>query len=176
MSHDENGEHENLDRIAPTIRAMTAGEEQAVCDLILRAFDAYVAPDYTAEGQATFLEYANPMALTERSRTNCVTHLAHLGPDLAGVIEIRNGEHLSQLFVDPGYHGRGIARALLDHILPILQKARPDLERLTVNSSPYAVPIYERLGFLTTAPETNVDGLRFTPMARPLESPNTPQI
>ena len=41
---------------------------------------------------------------------------------------------------------------------------------MTVNSSPYAVPIYHKLGFKDTGSEQVVNGLRFTPMELNTES------
>ena len=35
---------------------------------------------------------------------------------------------------------------------------------ITVNSSRYAVPIYEKIGFIKTEEEKEQDGLKFTPM------------
>ena len=35
---------------------------------------------------------------------------------------------------------------------------------ITVNSSRYAVPIYQNLGFIKTEEEKEQDGLKFTPM------------
>ena len=49
--------------------------------------------------------------------------------------------------------------------LAICRREKPDLVAITVNSSPYAVPIYERLGFRQTKPEQVVDGIRIVPMA-----------
>jgi len=40
---------------------------------------------------------------------------------------------------------------------------------MTVNSSPYAVPIYHKLGFKDTGSEQVVNGLRFTPMEQNTE-------
>ncbi|ENY8640112.1 TPA: GNAT family N-acetyltransferase [Clostridioides difficile] len=39
-----------------------------------------------------------------------------------------------------------------------------NLTEITVNSSPYAVEVYHKLGFKDTAVEQIVDGIRFTPM------------
>jgi hypothetical protein len=38
------------------------------------------------------------------------------------------------------------------------------LAQVSVNSSPNAVPIYERLGFASWSPEQTVNGIRFVPM------------
>ena len=35
---------------------------------------------------------------------------------------------------------------------------------ITVNSSRYAAPIYEKIGFIKTEEEKEQDGLKFTPM------------
>ena len=38
------------------------------------------------------------------------------------------------------------------------------VEEITVNSSPYAVEAYRRLGFVDVDNEKLLDGIRFTPM------------
>ena len=72
--------------------------------------------------------------------------------------------HISMLFVDRAFQGHGIARALINRALAICRREKPELASVTVNSSPYAVPIYERVGFHVTAPEQVVHGIRFTAM------------
>ena len=60
-------------------------------------------------------------------------------------------------------HRQGIARALFSALRDHCRTA-PDTPRITVNSSPYAVEAYRRLGFRATGGERTVDGIRFTPM------------
>ena len=71
--------------------------------------------------------------------------------------------HLCLLFVEKACHRQGIARALFSALRDHCRTA-PDTPRITVNSSPYAVGAYRRLGFRTTGDERTVDGIRFTPM------------
>jgi GNAT superfamily N-acetyltransferase len=84
---------------------------------------------------------------------------------IAGVIEMRDGHHLSLLFVNTAYQGKGISRALLDRVLALCREQGHDAPQITVNSSLYAIPIYERLGFRATAGVQIKNGIRFTPMA-----------
>ena len=55
--------------------------------------------------------------------------------------------------------GNGIGKALFNAV-----KNECPSDKITVNSSPYAVPIYHKLGFTDTDTEQVVNGLRFTPM------------
>jgi GNAT superfamily N-acetyltransferase len=90
--------------------------------------------------------------------------LALAGADLAGIIELRDWNHISLLLVDRPYLRQGIARQLLQRSLEICRSRQPDLTEVSVYSSPYAVPIYTKLGFEPTAAEQIRDGIRFTAM------------
>ena len=79
---------------------------------------------------------------------------------LVGVIATRSeGAHIALFFVKGEYHGRGIGRKLFKTVLQMCPAGS-----MTVNSSPYAVPIYHHLGFHDMDKEQAVNGLRFTPM------------
>ncbi len=160
-----------------TYRLMEPGEETRVSDLVTRVFDEYVAPDYSAEGVREFLRYVDPNLLAQRSRANhfvllAFASIAPVGPALAGIIELRDWNHVSLLFVDRPYLRQGIARGLLQRSLEICRSRQPGLAEITVNSSPYAVPIYVRLGFEPIGAEQIRDGIRFVAMKLTL-SPRT---
>jgi predicted GNAT family N-acyltransferase len=48
----------------------------------------------------------------------------------------------------------------------LFSEQRPDLEAITVHSCPWAVGVYERLGFVPLGPEQEQDGIRFVEMVR----------
>ena len=75
--------------------------------------------------------------------------------------------HISLLFVDKNHHRRGIAREMLNVVVDDLKK-REDIRCITVNSSPYAVDAYERLGFCKKDEPQEKDGIIFVPMIRDL--------
>jgi GNAT superfamily N-acetyltransferase len=147
------------------IRELQPGEEGAVSDLVMRSFHSFVGHEYSPEGVAEFTSYAGAEAVLERARSKHLTLVALAGDELVGVIELRNAEHLSMLFVAEEHHGRGTARHLLATGLQRILAENPGLHTLTVNSSRFAVPIYERLGFRVAEPEKTVNGMTFVPMA-----------
>ena len=143
---------------------MRSGEEEAVCRLIEECFNEFVAPEYSEAGIEEFFKYANPQALRDRTQKDHFVLMAMDGDKLVGVIEVRSNNHISLLFVKTEYHHRGIARKLLQLSLEACRKAKPDLDQIDVNSSPYAVGIYAKLGFKRTDMEQEVNGIKFTPM------------
>ena len=147
-----------------SIRLMQPGEETQVCELITQVFDEFIAPDFSPEGVKEFLKYIQPNALRQRSEANHFSLVATLGEKIVGVIEIRNHNHISLYFVDQKYLGAGIGKALWRRALAICRREHAELPHISVNSSPYAVPIYEKLGFHQTKAEQVVHGIRFVPM------------
>ncbi len=53
---------------------------------------------------------------------------------------------------------------LFELALARCRAAEPDLQVITVNSSSYAVRIYEKMGFKATDVEQEENGIIFTPM------------
>ncbi len=151
-------------------RPIEPADADAVSRLILAAFDEFIANEYTEEGRREFAQFVEPAAITDRASAGHLFLLAEQDGRLAGVIELRNHDHVSLLFVDGAFQHQGVARELLARALAVARPARPDLERVTVNSSRFGVPAYERLGFRQTGPERTVNGIVFIPMAHELSS------
>ena len=150
-------------------RAMRSGEAGAVSALILSSFDEFIGPQLTDEGNAEFRRFVSPEALEARIAEDHFVRVATVDGALAGMIEIRENNHVALLFVDKAHQQHGIAKGLLHAALADARGAVPDLERVTVNSSRYGVPAYEKLGFRQTGPERTVNGIAFIPMAKQLD-------
>jgi len=137
---------------------MASGEERAVLDLVMRGFDELVRPDFSDEGVSEFTRAATAFVL-ERPAGHHIT-VAEGDGKLVGMIDVRDGSHICLFFVDADSRGCGIGRELLG------SAAQAGSATLTVNSSPWAVPVYERLGFAATGPEIERNGIRAVPMVR----------
>ena len=149
---------------AVSYRFMRSGEEAAVCDLVFRVFNEYVAPDYTSEGVREFRRYVRPDQFLRRSWADHFTLVAVEGDEIVGMIELRNYDHVSLFYVDQAHLGAGIGKGLLHNALEICQRHKPEVSEVSTHSSLYAAPIYEKLGFRSTSPEQVKDGMRFVPM------------
>lgn len=79
---------------------------------------------------------------------------------LKGVIATNeNRKHICCFFVKAQYQRQGIGRKLWNFL-----RENSSSKTITVNSSPYAVPVYHKLGFIDTDTEQLSDGIRYIPM------------
>jgi GNAT superfamily N-acetyltransferase len=146
-------------------RAMKAGDEQQVCDLVVRVFTDFVAPLYSQDGVREFLSYAaDPSHLCNRLLSDHFVLLAELHGRIVGAVEIRTCDHISLFFIDGEVQRQGIGRELWRRALDACLSSRPDVAGITVNSSPNAADAYRRMGFHAEGPEQTVNGIRFVPM------------
>jgi ribosomal-protein-alanine N-acetyltransferase len=147
-------------------RDMAAGEELAVFGLVLRSFDRFVRRDFSEAGVAEFIRTVRSVVM-EHAEGHRIT-VAERDGRIVGMVDMRDSSHISLFFVEPGEGGRGIGRALLDTALTAGAGSDGASPAVTVNSSPWAVSVYGRLGFVATGPEIERNGIRAVPMARRL--------
>jgi len=145
-------------------RLMKRGEETEVCDLALRVFEEFVAPQFSREGVQEFRNYADPRLFLRRSEWNHFVLVALAEKEIVGMIETKNDDHITLFFVDGDHQGEGVGRELLKRSLEICRRRDPEIKRVTVSSAPSAVEIYERLGFRREGPERTEDQIRSVPM------------
>jgi predicted GNAT family N-acyltransferase len=149
---------------ALTYRLMNPKDVVDVSELVLRVFNELLAPEYPPEGIQEFQRYVQPSALLARSQANHFTIISLVQNCVVGMIEVREYSHISLLFVAQEYHGQGIAKTLWHKALQVCQRHEPGLSQISVNSSCYAVPIYEKLGFSPIGGKQVKNGITFVPM------------
>lgn len=145
-----------------TVRPLLPEEMEEALALVWEVFQEFEAPEYSEEGIAEFAGFIRPAAVAERvAREEFQVWGCIADGKVVGVIATRPPCHISLLFVDKTYHRRGIAKALLRRVLEGNGGGV-----VTVNSSPYAVEAYRRMGFRDTGGEQTVNGIRYVPMER----------
>ena len=139
-----------------SIRALSGGETDAALALAWRVFSEYEAPDYAPEGIEEFRR-----CLHDEAFLAGIDHYGVFDGDaLIGELGFRpDRRHICLFFVDGGYHRLGVGTRLFRRLLDACPGGA-----ITVNSSPYGLPFYRRLGFTPTAGEQTVHGIRFFPM------------
>lgn len=152
-----------MDNFEYRIEEITIDNVESALSLIWNVFNEFESSDYLEEGIKTFkdfIEYNNIKEMMEKG----ILRIWGCYDDekIIGVLAAKNINHISMLFVDKEYHRKGIARKLLETLILVCKSV--DKEEITVNSSPYAVSIYHKLGFADKGTEQTIDGIRFTPM------------
>ncbi len=142
------------------IRKATPEDAEAISALI-RSVAHYFTLEPSGKGAERFLESITPKVIAGYISNAEIHYLAAIeGGELAGVAALRSGTHLLHLFVAPAHQGQGVSRSLYQALMTDIEPGT----QITVNSSPNAVPVYERFGFEKTGPKVETNGIAFVPM------------
>lgn len=139
------------------IKKIDRNQRDTAIQLVSAVFMQFEAPDYSVEGVETFKRTA---IYNNDFLDSLNMYGAYDSETLLGVIATRNkGNHIALFFVDGKHHRQGIGKKLFQIVLE-----NSTAKEITVNSSPYAVKVYHRLGFIDIAPEETTNEIRYIPM------------
>lgn len=148
------------------IRRLRPEELEAALELEMDTFLRFEAPDYGPEGVDTFRRdiIDNPQFHEDcRNGKNRIWGAVD-GDKLVGIFGMRGKSHICLVFTHHAYHRRGVASAIFRKLLADVRQEDPQLQKITLNSSPYGKPFYLKVGFQMVEAEKTINGIRFTPM------------
>ena len=138
------------------IKQLVNNEKNEALLFAKRIFIESEDESYSKEGIETFCNFVDNKKITKSFKV----YGAFEDNILKGLIATdRRKRHISLFFVDKDSQGKGIGKELMKVVINNNENSY-----ITVNSSRYGVPIYEKLGFIKIEEEKEQDGLKFTPM------------
>jgi GNAT superfamily N-acetyltransferase len=140
------------------IRTAHISDALAISELVHRVAHGCLGAD-----AAAFVNTISPSKVESHIQNPHYLYvLGFVGNELAGVAAMRDLKHFYHLFVAPEFQYKGIAKSLWHYL-----KAQAVLTGngiFTVNSSLYAVAVYEKFGFSPTSEPQSKNGISFVPM------------
>ena len=138
------------------IKQLLNNEKDEALLFVKRVFIESEDDSYTKKGIETFCNFVDNKKIIKSFKV----YGAFEDNVLKGIIATDSPKkHICLFFVDKVSQGKGIGKKLMSFIIDDNKNSF-----ITVNSSRYAVSIYEKIGFIKTEEEKEQDGLKFTPM------------
>jgi GNAT superfamily N-acetyltransferase len=138
-----------------SIRKASKEDAQRLKDLVSSLAYFYMF-DSNADLPAWFSTSLELVQFEVRLESNRFTNIIY---EVDNYISIEDNSHLYHLFVDRHHQGKGIARQLWSAAKRICPSSK-----YTVRSSIYAVPIYQKWGFVISDVVGEKDGIQYQPM------------
>lgn len=145
------------------IRNITDNDIAEVAILMRTLSQQFITNEGSVAASEMFARENDAAAIRSFIQAGMAYHVAEQDGAIVGFIAVRECKHLFHMFVDQRHHRRGIARALWAAARQAAQRGGND-GVFTVNSSNYAVPVYEALGFVRTEPTQCKNGIYYNPM------------
>jgi GNAT superfamily N-acetyltransferase len=155
-----------------TIRPAGPDDAEAISALETRLAEKFITPEYSGTGAAVLMESLTAEATKDRMGQGVWYFVAVEDDAIVGVAALIPRGHLYHLFVDEAHHNQGIARRLWEMVRDEA-RAHGNPGRITVNSSRYAVPFYERIGFTKDGGVTEKNEVTCQPMLWQVAPPVT---
>jgi putative acetyltransferase len=143
------------------VRAYRETDAEATLELFERAIRITGAARYTAAQREAWVGPARDPREWNQSREAAQTVVAEIGGAVAGFADLTDdglsdddltdAGLVDMLFVDPDRGRRGVASALLDHVIALA--ASRGMTSLTTHASLVARPVFERAGFVVVETE-----------------------
>lgn len=142
---------------------ITRDQIPAALTLVKEVFWQFEAPQYSEEGIKEFLSFIARQEIEDKiNKKKMRIWVCLRNEEIVGVLAA-SANHINLLFVKAEYHRQGIAKKLLEILID-----HTTADYLSVNSSPYGIMAYQKMGFIAETPEQTVKGIRFTAMKRDL--------
>ena len=150
------------------IRKANSLEWEQAMELAWETFQMYQTKEYTEEGIESFYDFIHDKGLKQMFLQGFYKmFLAFDGDKIVGLITLRNGCHISLLFVDSTYQKQGVGSALITYLSGYLYYEE-QIRYVTVDAAPNAVEFYHKIGFWDLAPLQYRQGISFVPMKKNL--------
>jgi GNAT superfamily N-acetyltransferase len=147
------------------IRGAEARDLLAMSELMEKQLRRYVIKDCTTpEGRRGLLASVMPEALQALLQRGYQYHVAASGADVYGIAGMRDASHLHHLFVADAVRRTGLGRRLWEAARDAVCIHATAPPVFTTVSSLHAVPFFRALGFASSGPEEDRDGVRVQPM------------
>ena len=138
------------------IRQLLNNKKDEALLFVKRVYIESKDESYSEQGIETFCNFVDNKKITKSFKV----YGAFEDNILKGVIVTdRRKRHINLFFVDKSSQDKGIGKELMRVVVNNNENSY-----ITVNSSRYGVPIYEKIGFVKIEDEKEQDGLKFTPM------------
>ena len=127
------------------IRIYRHGDHPAVARIFTRAVHEIASAVYSRE---QCLAWSDPEPNVDHWRRRCELKrpfVAEIGTDVAGFLELDPDGHIDCAYVNPDHQRRGVMSALARHAVTTCFDM--DVNRLAVDASICARPLFERVGF-----------------------------
>lgn len=138
------------------IRKLDKTEYALATSLALEVYIQCGAEDFDEEGLNSFKSFIS----NEQLMNELVIYGAFEDKNLVGIMGTKHeGKHLSLFFIRKKYQCKGIGKQLFCFAINDCP-----VDEMTVNSSTYAIPFYQSLGFEKTKEKLCTNGITYTPM------------
>lgn len=143
---------------------LALSSDAAAISALISSLSHFITDEPSGAGAEDLLKSIQTPAITNYIVSNDFDYFVATSENqIIGVVAARLPNHLYHLFVAEDYQHQGLATQLWQFIQGHIIRTN-NAPNITVNSSEYAIPFYERLGFTTVGETVQANGFSYCSM------------
>lgn len=146
-------------------------ELKATLNLIKDVFDEFNREDFDEDGVENFYNFIEESTIKNKIDSGEMIILVARTSynQIIGAIAVSSENHINLLFIKKDFQKKGIGTNLLKFAINVCKYNDKYLDKITVNSSSFAIEFYHKYGFEDLDEMQKKDGIEFLPMALYIE-------
>lgn len=148
----------------PKLRLALESDVKELSGLICSSFLELASADWNSQAIEKLLADSSPEAIITALRGGYFANVAIDNNQIVGMVLFSKPNIMRMLFVSPKMIRKGIGRILWEAAREAIERADPPISTVELNSTTFAIPFYESVGFVSVSKIFEIEGVRMTRM------------
>lgn len=152
------------DSLMLVLRQTLESDAEELSDLICNSFITLASSDWSSTAAEKLVADSSPEAVLTALKSSHFSEVALYDNQIVGMVLFSKPNVMKMLFVSPNMTRRGVGRHLWESARESIGKSEHAISTVELNSTTFAVPFYQSIGFISVSTKFEIDGAVMTRM------------
>jgi ribosomal protein S18 acetylase RimI-like enzyme len=152
------------DLLMPVLRQALDSDVKDLSDLVCNSFVTFASADWSSAATEKLVADSSPEAMLTALKGSHFSKVALSNNQIVGMVLFSKPNVMKMLFVSPDMTRRGFGRLLWESARESVEKSEPAVSTIELNSTTFAIPFYQSVGFVPVSTKFEIEGVIMTRM------------
>ena len=148
----------------PVLRQTLESDVKDLSELVCNSFVTLASADWSSAATEKLVADSSPEAMLTALKGSHFSKVALSNNQIVGMVLFSKPNVMKMLFVSPDMTRRGFGRLLWESARESVEKSEPAVSTIELNSTTFAIPFYQSVGFVPVSTKFEIEGAIMTRM------------
>jgi len=146
------------------LRQTLESDAKVLSDLVCNSFVTLASADWSSAATEKLVADSSPEAMLTALKGSHFSIVALSNNQIVGMVLFSKPNVMKMLFVSPDMTRMGFGRLLWESARESIEKSEPVVSTIELNSTTFAIPFYQSIGFVPVSKKFEIEGAVMTRM------------